>query len=112
MTLSGYNNSIGLFTKGSIKKIKYSNMKIEISNTVISFYCFDTLKVFYTFKYYREPFDTNLEDRELDLYKALLAFDEKIISDIIDPLCFTNRNEYLLIKLSNTINDMILNMSK
>lgn len=107
MILSGYNDKVGILTINSLNRIKYKNIRIEISEDIIRFYCFNKYKVFYYFDYYRYDIE-----KDFDLYRALIAFDEKITSDIIDPFCLSKYSQSLLIDISNTVNELILNMSK
>ena len=98
------NESFGLLNMSTLENIKYKNIKIEITDRKVVFYCMSNYQVFYKYEYSRKDYDD-----DLDLYRALLALDEKIISDIIDPL--NTLNEYKLIMLSNNVNHMIKYMS-
>ena len=102
--LSCIKNINCLLTKETIKDIKYKNIKIEINKTSISFYCIKNKNVFYSFVFYRK---LNSTDKELDLYRALIDFDEKILSDILDPILIPKSLQYDLIYLSNQVNDII-----
>ena len=97
-------NSFGLLNMSTLENVKYKNIKIEITNQFIMFYCMSDYRVFYKYQY-----NIKYYDDQLDLYRALMAFDEKIISDIIDPLNELNENK--LIELSNNINEMLRYMS-
>lgn len=107
MILSGYNDKVGILTNNSLNRIKYKNIRIEISDNLIRFYCFDKYRVFYYFDYYRYDLE-----KEFDLYRALISFDKKITSDIIDPFCLSKHSQSLLIDISNVVNELIRNMSK
>ena len=105
---SGFSKEIkGFLNMSSIQNIKYKYIKIEITNSVISFYCLNNSRVFYNFSYYRNQSE---HDKDLDLYRALIDFDEKIISDILDPILISKNDDYTLIKLSNDVNSIIESM--